>query len=117
MISQIPSVIYAVSLARSAVIKTELAVVSIHHVTPDFFFGYEIDAKSGIKIASPEKAIVDYFYLKPAKSKLFSSHPEIELPDGFDIKKAKEFLTKIKFKSRCTMTSKLLEELFKQQVQ
>lgn len=115
MISQIPSVIYAVSLARSEVIKTDLAVVSIHHVTPDFFFGYEIDAKAGIKIASPEKAIVDYFYFKPAKSKLFSSHPEIELPECFDLKKAKEFLTKIKSESRRTMATKLLEELVKHQ--
>jgi len=43
MISQIPVVTYVVSLARTRRYKTPLGAFSIHHVGPDFFFGYELD--------------------------------------------------------------------------
>ncbi len=113
IISQISSTIYSVSLARTIVIKTALGIVSVHHVDPSFFFGYVQDEKSGVLIATPEKALVDYFYFHPAKSKLFSSHPEFELPEDFDIEKAREFITKIKFKQRRSMVSTLFENLVK----
>lgn len=109
MISQIPTVIYVVSIARTAVIKTTMAVISVHHLDPDFFFGYELDGKSEVKIATPEKALIDYFYFQSAKSKLFSSHPEIELPENFDIKKGREIIKKIKSTRRRSMVSKLFE--------
>jgi predicted transcriptional regulator of viral defense system len=112
MISQIPSVIYVVSIARSKVIKTPVAIISVHHVDPNFFFGYIKDDQSGINLASPEKAIVDYFYFHPAKSKLFQSHPEIELPENFDIEKARKMIKKIKSKKRRSMVSKLFEDFF-----
>src|SRR3990167_7462249 len=41
MISQIPTVIYAVSLATSRCFNTPLGTVSIHRIQPDFFCGYQ----------------------------------------------------------------------------
>ncbi len=110
MISQIPPVIYAVSLARTTLIQTSIATFSVHHVDPTFFFGYEQDDKSGIKMASPEKALMDYFYFQPAKSKLFRFHPELELPENFDIQKARNIIEKISSKGRRSMVSKLFED-------
>lgn len=44
MISQVPNLTYAVSLARSRRFPTPLGTVSIHHVTPAFSFGLKIMA-------------------------------------------------------------------------
>jgi predicted transcriptional regulator of viral defense system len=42
LISQIPDTIYAASLARTRQYKTPIARISIHHVQPSFFFGFEM---------------------------------------------------------------------------
>ena len=60
MIEQIPSMIYVVSLARSARIETRIGTYSVHHVQPAFFDGYESPPDSGVKLALPEKALVDF---------------------------------------------------------
>ncbi|MCD6516134.1 MAG: type IV toxin-antitoxin system AbiEi family antitoxin domain-containing protein [Candidatus Aminicenantes bacterium] len=100
MISQIPSVTYAVSIGRTKKYKTPLGVVSIHHVNPSFFFGYQSIGKDIAKIATPEKALIDYFYLSPARSHLFKALPELELPQKFSIKKAYKIIDMIKSKRR-----------------
>ena len=41
MISQVPTVTYAVSLARTRRFVTTLGTVSVHHVQPPFFFGFQ----------------------------------------------------------------------------
>lgn len=117
MISQIPSVIYAVSLARTRCYQTPLGRVSIHHVNPDFFSDYYVagDAHSFIKMAMPEKALLDVFYLTPARSHLFKVLPELELPENFDVKKAYKIIRKIKsLKHKATVTRKF-EELMEKQ--
>lgn len=96
MISQIPSIIYAVSLARTYQYKTPIATVSIHHVQPTFFFGYTQTNHNGLlKIATPEKALLDIFYLSQAKSRLFHSLPEIELPKNFKLSVANKIIDNI----------------------
>ena len=100
MISQIPSVTYAVSIGRTKKYKTPLGVVSIHHVNPSFFFGYQSIGKDIAKIATPEKALIDYFYLSPARSHLFKALPELELPQKFSTKKAYKIIDMIKSKRR-----------------
>ena len=95
MISQIPDTIYAVSLARTRRWSTPLAPVSIHHVRPSFFFGYERTGTSGIMIASPEKALLDCLYLSPARSRLFVRLPELELPPSFNRQQARAFAERI----------------------
>lgn len=96
MISQIPNNIYAVSVGRTKVYKTPIATVSIHHINPSFYFGYvEIGVDGLLKIASPEKALLDIFYLSQTKTRLFKTLPEVELPKNFEISVANRMIAKI----------------------
>lgn len=108
MIDQIPRVITVVSLARTRLIKTSLADISVHHMSPEFFCDYEINTKSQVKMATPEKALLDIFYLSPAKSLWFKSLPEVEIPKTFNVKKAFELIKKIPSKGRRTLVEKAL---------
>jgi predicted transcriptional regulator of viral defense system len=104
MIDQISRVITVVSLARSRRIQTPLATVSVHHMMPEFFFDYELDPKTGVKMATPEKALLDIFYYK-------KSLPEVELPKSFNTKKAFELLKKIPSQDRRTFAEKSLRSI------
>lgn len=105
MISQIPSSVYAVSLARTRSYVTPLGVVSVHHVSPDFFFGFETVGEKGIRMARPEKALLDVFYLAPARTRLFCNLPEVERPAGFDVKEARRMISRIPFPARRNMVT------------
>lgn len=100
MISQIPAVTYAVSLARTRTYDTPIGTFSIHHVGPSFFFGFELDPSGVAKIATPEKALVDIFYFSPTRTRLFVKLPEIEFPRTFGWKKTFEMAAKIKSPAR-----------------
>jgi predicted transcriptional regulator of viral defense system len=95
MISQIPQVIYAVTVAKTHRWSTPLGVVSLHQVAPDFFFGYEPSGSDGVQIATPEKALLDFLYLSPGRSRLFSRLPELELPRSFSRKKFRAMMAKV----------------------
>jgi len=112
MISQIPSVIYCVSLARTKPVETPIGVYSIHHISEDFYFGHESTGSGGARMATPEKALLDFLYFRPAKSRLFAALPEIELPHQFDIAAAQEMLQRISDLRRRTMVKTLFSELF-----
>jgi predicted transcriptional regulator of viral defense system len=94
IISQIPQVTYVVSLDRTRRIRTSVATFSVHHVAPEFFGGFEI-LDSGIKLATPEKALVDVFYLSGTRTRLFASLPELELPRGFRVQEARAWAKRI----------------------
>jgi len=111
LISQIPVVTYAVSIARTKRYETLLGVISVHHVHPSFFFGYETKDNAAIKIATPEKALIDFLYLSPAKSKLFHSLPELELPKSFRIKEARHMISFIRSIKRRKLVLDNLERL------
>ena len=111
MISQIPRIITVVSLARTRLIKTPIATISVHHISSDFFFDYELDLKTQVKMATPEKALLDVFYLRPAKSLWFKSLPEVEIEPSFNAKKAFEMIKKIPSKSRRTVVERALRSL------
>lgn len=95
MISQIPNVVYAVSPARTRRWDTPLATVSIHHVAPVFFFGFETVNHGTVKMATPEKALLDCLYLSPAKSRLFAHLPELQLEGIFDRRAAERLLVNV----------------------
>lgn len=110
MISQIPDTVYAASLARTRQYKTPIARISIHHIQPDFFFGFETAAKSRIKMATPEKALLDVFYLSSVRSFLFSALPELEIPRSFKSKEAFQMIEKIpSLRTRTLVRKKLLQ--------
>jgi predicted transcriptional regulator of viral defense system len=115
MISQLPTVIYAVSLARTKVISTPLAEFSIHHLDANFFFGFELLPGTFIKMATPEKALIDILYLSAAKTRLFRSLPEIELPIKFNLKTAQSIIARIPSLRRRAMVAarftKVLSEI------
>ena len=111
MISQVPAVTYAVSLARARRFDTPLGVVSIHHVTPAFFCGFEPSGRQGALIASPEKALVDFLYLAPARSNLFRALPELELPRGFSARLARSMTDRIESTRRRAMVTRSLDRI------
>jgi len=113
MIDQIPRMITVVTLQRTRRIKTPLGTVSAHHIIPDFFFGFEVESQTQVKMAMPEKALLDIFYLKPARSLWFQSLPELEIPKSFDAEKAFEMARKIPFSSRRTMVEEHLRSVLK----
>lgn len=111
MISQIPSVIYAVSIARTKRYSTDMGSISIHHINPAVFFGFEYIPKTQIKMATPEKALWDFLYLFSAKTHLFKALPELELPKKFNSRLMIQWLEKIQSKSRASIMQKTIEKL------
>ncbi|MCX6538625.1 MAG: hypothetical protein NT151_06810 [Acidobacteria bacterium] len=114
MISQMPAVTYAVSLARTRRFTTPLGTVSIHHVQPAFFFGFEDAGRSGGRLATPEKALVDFLYLAPARSKLFRALPELEWPKRFSVREARSIVKRIEPVRRRTLVSRALDRLLEE---
>ncbi len=100
MISQIPQRIYAVSTTRSRTINTPAGFISLHHVCPAFCAGFDIMPASGLAMATPEKALIDFLYFSPARSRLFAALPELELPAGFRHARALQYINLIEFPRR-----------------
>ncbi len=113
IISQIPSVLYAVSIARTRTYVTALGTVSVHHVNPSLFFGYQPAAKGPGKIARPEKALIDFLYLSPARTRLFRALPELEFPGGFKVNETRKIIRRIRPVRRRNHVSRLFEEIWK----
>jgi len=111
MISQIPAITYAVSLARTRRYDTPVGTISIHHVEAEFFFGFELDESGTVKMATPEKALVDVFYLSPTRSRLFKKLPEIEFPRRFRWSKTFEIASKIRSPARKRFVERALATL------
>jgi hypothetical protein len=83
LIEQIPAVVYAVTLAKSHRATTPLATISFHHLPPTLFTGFDVDRSGDFKMAEPEKALFDLFYLSQSRIRLFAALPELEFPRGF----------------------------------
>jgi DNA-binding transcriptional ArsR family regulator len=94
MITQIPHVVYVASLAPTRRLRTRVATYSIHRLAPGFFGGYDT-TRTGVRLARPEKALLDTLYLTPARSRLFAHLPEVEIPSGFDRIEARRWLARI----------------------
>jgi predicted transcriptional regulator of viral defense system len=109
LIEQIPQVVYAATLAPTRRIETPVCVVSLHQLAPEMFGEYEYDPRSEANIATPEKALVDFLYLRPAKSQLFRALPELELPRSFSRSKARKLAERIPAVRRRAMVLQLLE--------
>lgn len=111
MISQMPAVTYAVTLARTRRYATPLGVVSLHHVQPTFFFGFEDHGDAGGRLATPEKALVDFLYLAPARSKLFRALPELQWPKRFRAGVARDMVRRIEPARRRAFVAAKLDAL------
>lgn len=92
MIDQIPAAVYGITCGRGGMVSTPLGKVSLHHVRPGFFVGYETPTEIGwLKIATPEKAIVDILYLRMTSLGDFKGLPEVEWPKSFKWSVARKF--------------------------
>lgn len=115
IIEQIPQVITLASTGHTKVIKTTIAVFSIHKISPLFFKGFDWykGGKGNFLIAEPEKALVDCLYLASRKKKAFKFFPELHFPDSFSIKKTKAWAKSIPDKKIRVSVIKKLEEILK----
>ena len=111
MISQIPRVVYAASLATTRRVTTSIATYSIHKLAADFFGGYRVATESQVKMATPEKALLDVLYLAPARSRLFARLPELELPARFGVRECRRWIARIASPSRRTMVTRRLDDI------
>lgn len=111
MIEQIPAVTYLVSLGRRHVVRTSVATFSVHRVAPAFFGGFEVVAGSGVKLATPEKALLDVLYLSGTRGRLFAALPEIELPRRFPSPAAREWIARIPSRRLRTTVQQGLDRL------
>jgi predicted transcriptional regulator of viral defense system len=112
MIEQIPTTIHVISTVKTRTIKSPLGVYAIHQVAPSFFCGFEPFAGGPAQMATPEKALVDFFYFRPAKSRAFRALPELEIPRGFKIKRAEEFARLIQSAARREMVLAAIKQIF-----
>jgi len=109
MVSQIPTVIYIASLAQTRKVRTSLGTFSIHRLAPRFFGGYEIVKTSGVRLATPEKALLDTLYLAPARSRLFAHLPEVDLPEHLDCGRLRYWVRRISAGPRRTSVEQRLD--------
>ena len=114
IISQIPEVIYLVSLSRTRRHTTPLGTFSMHHIQPSFFFGFTVLHKAKIRIALPEKALLDFFYLSPARSYLFRDLPEVDFPESFSDAKTWQMIGRIQSIRRRTLVARRYRALREQ---
>lgn len=114
LISQIPVVTYAVSLARTRRYNTPLGVFSIHHLDADFFFGFEASASGGAMIAVPEKALLDVLYFSPTRTRLFATLPELEIRKSFSWTTAAKMAARIRGQGRRKLVKGKLDGLKEQ---
>jgi predicted transcriptional regulator of viral defense system len=109
MIEQVPSVYYAVSLARTQRIATRVGVFSFHHLAPEVFGGY-LETQQGVRLATPEKTLFDLAYLSAGRSRIFTALPELELPRGFRRKELARWVAAIRSERSRTITQRKLEQ-------
>jgi len=114
LITQIPQRLYLVSTARTRLYRTPLGSVSVHHVKPSFCTGFFVPPRTGVPLAVPEKSLVDFLYLTPARSRLFGVLPEIEWPRGFRWRTAHRFVQLITAPRRRAMVAARLRDLQRQ---
>lgn len=96
MIAQIPEDVFAVTTGPTREKQTAVGTFSFHKVVPRFFVGFDwYRGRQNFLIASPEKAIVDAFYISSRKGKRFRYFPELDLGDEFSFDNAIAWAEKI----------------------
>ena len=111
LVEQIPSVLYAVTPARPSRLRTPLGTISFHRMPPALFTGFELSSGSDAKVATPEKALFDLFYLAPGRSRVFSNQPELSIPRRFRWQRLKEYTAVVKSSGRRAYIAGRIEAL------
>lgn len=96
LIEQIPQVVYAATTGHTRTAKTSVGTFSFHRIHTGFFAGFDwYRGRQDFLIASPEKALVDCFYLSSRKGKRFGFFPEIDLEGAISLRRVKEWIRRI----------------------
>ena len=97
LIEQIPQIVYAITTGHTREQATLVGTYSFHRISPGLFAGFDwYRDRQDFLIATPEKALVDSFYLSSRKGRRFRFFPEIDLGAGFSFKQAMEWAEQIK---------------------
>ena len=96
--------------SESGRVRTAIGTYSIHQIAPQFFSRFET-SQAEVRLATPEKALLDLLYLTPARSRLFARLPEIELPARFSVRECRRWIARIPASYRRTMVRRRLEAL------
>lgn len=98
VIPDVPFRVTCVSMLKTKTFHTKnYGVFSYQSIKPELFFGFEtvgVDKNYSYNIASPEKAMFDYLYLRTGRTnnaKDYLSQMRLSLPDDFDFKKIAEW--------------------------
>jgi len=108
LIEQIPGILYAVTLARTQHIATSAGTLSLHHIAPELFGGFE-STTGGMKMATAEKALFDLAYLSGGRSRSFEAVPELEIPSKFRWSELTRWVSRIPSARRRAQTKGRLE--------
>ncbi len=111
LIEQIPSVIYAVTPARTRHLQTPMGTISFHRMPPELFKGFQLSSPSDAKIAIPEKALFDLLYLAPGRSRVFSTLPELTIPRRFHWQRLNEYTELVKSPGRQSFIAQRIKEI------
>jgi predicted transcriptional regulator of viral defense system len=110
LIEQVPAVVYAATLGKPRRVITPLGVISFHRLPPELFIGFDVE-DDGAKVATAEKALFDVLYLAPARSRLFASLPELEVPRQFRWQRLRDYAALVKSPTRRTHIERRIQEL------
>ena len=93
-IDQIPREITVASLAKPRRVRTTDGTFAIHRLPPELFGGFE--DRDGVALATPEKALFDYFYVAAASGHPSRRLPELDLPASFSGSKVDAWIGRIR---------------------
>jgi hypothetical protein len=108
MIDQVPRQVSIASLDRARRIATSVGTFAIHHLPPALFGGWQ-DTPRG-RVAGPEKAIFDLSYASVAHNGRARRVPELELPEGFEVRVIDTWAARIESPRVRTLTRRAIEQ-------
>lgn len=111
MIDQLPRNVTLASLDRAKLVKTTLATFAVHHLPPELFGGFE--TRGGIPLATPQKALFDYYYVAHAHKRHRRRLPEVELPSGFSRRDLWQWTERIRSRQLRTQVAASLDRVLK----
>jgi predicted transcriptional regulator of viral defense system len=101
MIHQVPTTIQAATTRRGKTFATLFGPIHLHHLPSALYFGWGTHTHCpGAKIATPEKALFDYFFIALSGDPAFGTLPEVEVPVGFSWSTVAEFTALIRGKAQ-----------------
>ena len=107
MIDQVPREVSIASLDRARRIVTSVGTFAIHHLPPELFGGWQETPRG--RVAGPEKAIFDISYASVAHRGRGRQLPELDPPEGFDVRVIEEWAARIESPRTRTLTRRAIE--------